>query len=264
MKRRILVGSLVAVVLLLLIPMANAIQIQTVERKISNQVISYERFKEMNPEELVVFIESLAQVYPQIYKEFQRSVDKMKNTLVQPTSENNIIEKMGNNIQRSQPLSDNQTFLEKVYWKIFNYRLFRLYISACLFLYFQSNLALLRTTTWAIRLLRWVKIGILLGYINTNQQQPQTPTIVFEQDIGNRTLSVTSVSSADILWSDIAQIGAGGCDPFPEGNVTVGDTIIDCSGIIVLQYVPTQEVLGVFQFDQWHINAKQAYILQQH
>ncbi len=80
---------------------------------------------------------------------------------------------------------DNQTFLEKIFWKIFNYRLFRVYLSALLFVYFQSKFTLMRTMTWGIRLLRWVKVGILLGFIDPSQQSPQTPTIDFHQDSGN-------------------------------------------------------------------------------
>jgi hypothetical protein len=103
--------------------------------------------------------------------------------------------------------------------------------------------------TWGIKLLRWVKIGIILGFIDPSQQPPQTPDVVFEQDEVNNTLMVVSVNQDNVLWSDIAEIGSGSCDPFPVGNVTVGGEIINCSGIIVLQYIPTEAILGVFEFN---------------
>jgi len=102
--------------------------------------------------------------------------------------------------------------------------------------------------TWGIRLLRWIKLGLLLGFIDPSQQPPQTPDIGFQQDLGNDSITVTYVAPGE-LWSDIAEIGAGSCDPFPEGNVTAGDLITNCSGIIVLQYLPTYEILGVFEFE---------------
>jgi len=59
---------------------------------------------------------------------------------------------------------------------------------------------------------------------------------------------VTS-TPANVQWSDITEIGAGSCDPLPEGDVLVGDTLTNCTGIIALLYVPTYEVVGVFEFD---------------
>jgi hypothetical protein len=103
--------------------------------------------------------------------------------------------------------------------------------------------------TWGIRILRLIKIGILLGFIDPGQQNPQTPTIGFEQDMLNKTLTVISVDADDVPWSDFTEIGAGSCDPFPNGNVTVGDSLTNCKGIIVLQYIPTKEFIGVFEFE---------------
>ncbi|HUT00026.1 MAG TPA: hypothetical protein VMY59_06895 [Candidatus Thermoplasmatota archaeon] len=255
MKGRTIVGSIVAILLIVFVPVTNAIQIQTVQKELSSSIISYDTLKNMNSDELVVFIQSLAQDYPQLSEEFQHAVDKMKNA---PFS--SLVTKRADGIsvnknQEPQSKSDNQTLLEKIFWKIYNYRVFRLLVSTLLFIYTQSKFTLWRTMTWGIRLLRWVKIGILLGFIDPNQQQPQTPNIVFQQDTTNKTVQVLSIDSNDVLWSDIDQIGAGSCDPLPVGNVTAGDILTNCTGIIVLQYIPTQEILGVFEFDQ------QRYIL---
>jgi len=249
MKRRIIVGSIVAIFLMVLVPVTNAIQIQTAEKELSTSYISYETIKNMDADELIVFIQNLAKDYPQLYEDFQRCVDEMENTPVSSMVTKQLSDIPITKNQGPQPKSDNQTFIEKIFWKIFNYRVFRLYISTCLFLYFQSKFTLMRTMTWGIKLLRLVKIGILLGFIDPSQQQPQTPDIVFEQDEVNKTLMVVSVNPDNVLWSDIAEIGSGSCDPLPMGNVTVGGEITNCSGIIVLQYIPTEAILGVFEFN---------------
>ena len=77
---------------------------------------------------------------------------------------------------------------------------------------------------------------------------PDTPEIIFAMDLENNTLTVVYVNPDDVLWSDLDQIGSGTCDPLPTGNVTVGDMITNCSGTIVLRYIPTNEVIGVFEF----------------
>ncbi len=249
MKRRIILGSIVAVLLIALVPATNAIQIQTIEQELSITLISYEQFKNMDAEELVSFIQILATDYPELSMKFQSVVDDIESTPVSSMDANHESTFLNDKNQGPQKLDDNQTFLEKIFWKIFNYRLFRVYLSALLFVYFQSKFTLMRTMTWGIRLLRWVKVGILLGFIDPSQQPPQTPDIGFQQDFGNDTLTVTYATAADVLWTDISEIGAGGCDPFPGGNVTAGDRITNCTGIIVLQYLPTYEILGVFEFD---------------
>jgi hypothetical protein len=248
MKGRIIVGSIVAVFLILCVPMTNAIQVQTVKKKLSASFISYDTFKNMGADELIVFICSLAQDYPDLYEYFLKYVDKMENAPVSSVITKHVSDISVNDHQGLQPKNDNQTALEKIFWKIYNYRVFRLLVSALLFIKFQSKFTLMRTMTWGIRLLRWVKVGILLGFIDPSQQ-PQSPTISFEQDDTNNTLTVVTAYPADILWNDITEIGAGSCNPLPEGNVIAGDSLTNCTGILVLQYIPTNEILGVFEFE---------------
>jgi hypothetical protein len=245
MKRRIIIGSIFVVFFIALVPVTNAIQVQTVQNRVPDNIMSFQEFQEMDTQELIAFLLFLAHDSPEIPTEFihiANEVQQMYNSESHQSS--SVIKKT----RGSQQNDDNQTFLETLFWKIFNYRLFRVYLSALLFVYFQSNFTLYRTMTWGIRLLRCVKIGILLGFINPSQQPPQTPLIGFQQDLTNMTLTVTSTSAINIPWTDIAEIGAGSCDPFPEGFVTAGDIITNCTGIIVLQYLPTYEILCYFEF----------------
>lgn len=249
MKKRIVLGSIVAVLLIAFVPLTNAVQIQTIEKKALESYRSYDAFKNMDVEELIVFIHILSQDYPELTEKFDSSLKKIENTPTPSILKQKINDRSDTENQSPRPKDDNQTFLEKIFWKIFNYRVFRVYLSALLFVYFQSKFTLWRTMTWGIRLLRWVKIGILLGIINPDQRPPQTPVINFQQNETNNTLTVTYVSTADIPWSDVSEIGEGSCSPFPDKNITAGDMITDCTGIIVLQYLPTYEILGVFEFD---------------
>lgn len=247
MKRRIIIGGVIAVFLIALMPFTHAIQIQTMEREVTFP--SYEVIKNLNAQEIVFFVQSLSQHYPEMSKKFNAIIDNIENTSNPSILKQKFTHYPLPKNQGPQPKDDNQTLLEKIFWKIFNYRVFRVYLSALLFVFFQSKFTLWRTMTWGIRLLRWVKIGILLGIIDPNNQPPQTPVIGFQQDETNNTLTVTYTSTGDVLWNDISEIGAGSCDLFPQGNVTIGDMIINCTGIIVLQYLPTYEILGVFEFD---------------
>jgi hypothetical protein len=44
-----------------------------------------------------------------------------------------------------------------------------------------------------------VKIGILLEFIDSNQQEPNTPDVVFEQEEVNNTLMVVSENPDNVL-----------------------------------------------------------------
>lgn len=199
MKRRIIVGSIVAIFLMVLVPVTNAIQIQTVEKEWSTSYISYETIKNMDADELIIFIQNLAKDYPQFYEEFQRCVDEMENKPVSSMVTEQLNDMPITKNQGPQSKSNNQTFIEKIFWKIFKYRLFRLFISTCLFLYFHSKLTLIRTMSWEIKLLRWIRIGILLGFIDPSQQEPKTPDISFVKDEVNNTLMVVSVNPDNVL-----------------------------------------------------------------
>jgi hypothetical protein len=246
---RILCGSLLAAFLLVLVPATNAIQVQPIEKKSDVAFYSSDTMKSMDSTALIDFMYALTEDYPVLTDTFFQCVKEVQETPISSL----LTEQFGTIAHHSnqgvQKNSDNQTLLEKIYWKIFNYRVFRLYISACIFLYHQSSLTLMRTMTWGIKLLRLIKIGTLLGFITTTPQPPQQPTILFEQDTQNGTLTVLSVTPQTIPWSDIDEIGSGSCDPLPSGNVTIGDEITNCTGIIVLRYLPLDEILGVYEFD---------------
>jgi flagellar biosynthesis protein FliQ len=244
MKGKIVLGSILAVLVIALVPATTAIEYQTLQPP-STTMISYQELRQMSPQEIISFLQDLTSDYPEVAQHFETAVHDLENTPITTDQTKSLILEKN---QQPRKNDENQTLLEKIFWKIYNYRVLRLLISLLLFLQFQSKFTLLRTTTWGIRLLRWVKLGILLGYIDPTQKPTQTPDIGFAQDSTNHTLSVISMSAADILWSDISEVGEGSCDPLPTGNVTIGNMITNCTGIIILLYLPTYEVIDAFEF----------------
>ncbi|UCF12088.1 MAG: hypothetical protein JSW06_08605 [Thermoplasmatales archaeon] len=187
----------------------------------------------MNIDDLTDFIMGLAERNPEIQDEIICQIEEMDDE----------------DILQEELADSNQSLIEKIWFRVFYYRLFRLYLSFLILLCFQSKITLMRTINWAMKLLRWIQIGVILGIVDFPiYEPPVTPDISFEMDIENNTLTVSYVYPENVLWSDIDQIGSGACDPLPTGNVTTGDEITNCIGIIVLRYIPTDEVPGVFEF----------------
>lgn len=239
---------MLAAVLLMLIPTTNAIQIQAVEKECPS-LPSWHMMKTMTPEAIETFLQTLVKNHPELSGQFQQWVKEIDETSAAPSGKESLGMISYHYAQGPRSPNDNQTLLEKIYWKIFNYRLFRLFVSALIYYYHPSTLTMIRMMNWGIKLLRLTKLGVLLGYIPSTPQPPTQPVINFAQDLVNKTLTVISVTPNTVPWSDIDQIGSGHCDPLPNGTVLIGDEITNCSGFIVLRYIPSNEILGVFEFD---------------
>lgn len=236
MKKKIVIGSMLVVFILMLLPTTNAVNVNTSLPEITT-FGDIDDIRNMDLEELITSI-----------LEFVKNCEWIPDEVIQKLEE---LEKEDILFEEFKETPDNNlTLKERIWLRIFEYRLFRLYISLATFAWSRSKITLMRTLTWSIKVLRWVKIGILIGVIDpTPEEPPETPEIIFMQDSENNTLTVVFVDRDDVLWEDIDQIGSGDCDPLPDGNVTAGDVITNCAGIIVLRYIPTQEVIGLFEFD---------------
>jgi len=236
MNKKIIVGSVWVVFMLMLLPSTTAIQVNTGLNGIT-KLTDFKDIQNMNMDEMIDFIMELAEGNPEIQDEIIRQVEEIEDE--------DILQK-----ELDELADSNQSFIEKIWFRVFNYRLFRLFVSFWILLYSQSNITLLRATHWTTKLLRWIQVGVILGVVDLpDYEPPETLDISFEMDLENNTLVVDYVTPEDILWGDIDQIGSGTSDPLPTGNVTVGDEIANCLGMIVLRYIPTNEVLGVFEFE---------------
>jgi hypothetical protein len=187
----------------------------------------------MNINELFTYIQQISHQNPD---QLTIYLDDLEDQDLPPDSINN--------------LANNESLLSRIWTKVANYRFFRLYLSVCILLYTQSTLSLMRTTHWAIKTLKWVQVGIILGVIKMpDLTPPETPTILFDLNDENNTLTVLDISMENIYWEDIENIGSGTCDPLPPNNITIGDMITNCTGIIVLRYTITDGIIGVYEFD---------------
>jgi hypothetical protein len=233
MKKKMIVGCIFIVFMLMLLPSTTAVQLNTGLERMT-WFSDYKEFQNMNIDELTDFIMGLIQENSVMQDDFLRQIEEMQD-------EDMLQEKITNS---------NQSFIQKIWGQVLNYRLFRLYVSFMISVYLQLKITIVRTISWAIRVLRWINIGIILGIVDFTPDGPsETPTIMFSMDMENNTLTVTNVYPDDTMWGDIDQIGSGTSNPLPTGNVSMGDMITNCLGIIVLRYVPTNEVLGVFEFE---------------
>ena len=76
----------------------------------------------------------------------------------------------------------------------------------------------------------------------------QIPSLIFVKNDQQKTLMVVSVNPSTIQWGDIQNIGNGSCRKPDSGVVKSGDTIADCSRVITLKHLPTNTLLGSFEF----------------
>jgi hypothetical protein len=241
MKGKMLICSTLVCFLLVLVPATSAIQIHTIEKN-NVSVPSLQDLKTMDAEVLQTYLHTLLKVTA------AASTNDQKWQASQQTGRISSVGLSTQSPQGSPAAQNNQTLLEKIYWKVFNYRLLRFYVSVLIYEFHPTKLTTMRMLNWGIKVLRITQLGVLLGFIQSNPQPPTQPEITFQQNLTDKTLTATTVSSTTVLWSDIDQIGSGHCDPLPTGTVMAGDQITNCTGIIVLRYIPLNIVLGVFQF----------------
>ena len=231
MNKKIIISSTLIVFMLILLPTTTGLQDTTTKQNL--ELPDYQDIQHMNINELFEYIQQITHQNPE---QLTIYLDDLENQDLPPDSINN--------------LANNESLLSRIWTKVANYRFFRLYLSVCILIYTQSTLSLMRTTHWAIKTLKWVQVGIILGVIKMPDfTPPETPTILFDQNDENNTLTVLDISMENIYWEDIENIGSGTSDPLPPNNITIGDMITNCTGIIVLRYTITDGIIGVYEFE---------------
>ena len=91
-------------------------------------------------------------------------------------------------------------------------------------------------------------VFILIGRFEKSEEKiiPKPPALL-AMDKSTRTLTVQKLYDADIKWED-HEICSGSAT-LPSGVVKKGDTVTNCSGNIALRHVPSNTLLGGFNFD---------------
>lgn len=231
MKKILVVGAVLVVVSLLGISLSSAVVVRPSEpasEATLDQSPVWEAAERVLPASVAKQILTLAQDHPEV-----ASAMTMRGSVGQLAN------------------GSNTSFLTKMWRVVFYYRLCRLLFSYGVFTEFPTKVMGVRVLHWAIQVLKWVQIGLLLGLIEVPQPPPVPPEISFVADDTNRTITVTAVNfSQPVNWSDISQVGNGTCDPLPNGTVDAGDMITNCSGWIILVYVPYSAWLYDHQFPE--------------
>lgn len=87
------------------------------------------------------------------------------------------------------------------------------------------------------------------GDRNFEDDNETTPILQFEIDDFEDRLTVASVDPADLKWSEFNIVGD--CNTSSLGtSVVAGDTITDCTGIIIISYKSTNTLIGTWTFSE--------------
>ena len=92
-------------------------------------------------------------------------------------------------------------------------------------------------------------VFILLGRFDKKDEKrfPKPPAI-FSMDKNTRTLTVQKIYEDDIKWEE-HEI-CSGTATLPSGHIKEGDTITNCEGNVSLRYIPTNTLLGGYDFEE--------------
>jgi len=94
--------------------------------------------------------------------------------------------------------------------------------------------------------LRWIPANTLLAIFEFSEKEPLSITWV--KDDAADTLTISSVEPANVLWGDIEIIG--NCNTTGLSiYVTAGDVITECSGTITIRQIPTNTIIGTWDFN---------------
>ena len=95
----------------------------------------------------------------------------------------------------------------------------------------------------------FILILILVGRFEKEEANklPVPPTI-FSMDKSTKTLTVQKIYENDIKWEE-HEICSGSAN-LPSGLIKKGDMITDCKGNVALRYIPTNTLLGGFDFEE--------------
>jgi hypothetical protein len=89
---------------------------------------------------------------------------------------------------------------------------------------------------------------LFLAYImfdRTNTKEETIP-ILFSMNKNTRTLTVQKIYDASLNWED-HEICSGNAN-LPSGFVDEGDIINNCSGNVALRHIPTNTLIGAYDF----------------
>jgi hypothetical protein len=94
-----------------------------------------------------------------------------------------------------------------------------------------------------------VLIFILLGRFDKKEDKKiPKPSAIFSMDKNTRSLTVQEIYEDDLKWEE-HEI-CSGTATLPSGSIKEGDTITNCKGNVALRHVPTNTLLGGYDFEE--------------
>ena len=92
-------------------------------------------------------------------------------------------------------------------------------------------------------------VFILLGRFDKKDEEKEDANLpaIFSMDKNTRTLKVQKIYDENARWED-HEICAGQAE-LPSGEMKEGDVVSNCKGNLALRHVPTNTLLGGFDFE---------------
>jgi hypothetical protein len=92
-------------------------------------------------------------------------------------------------------------------------------------------------------------ILVLIGRFEKKEKKKTSkPPAIFTMDKNTRTLTVQKIYEDNLKWEE-HEICAGNAT-LPAGKIKEGDTVTNCEGNVALRHVPTNTLLGGYNFEE--------------
>lgn len=89
-------------------------------------------------------------------------------------------------------------------------------------------------------------IVLILGFFDKKEEEMLKHPLVFSMDENTRTLTVQKIYEDSLKWED-NEICSGNAT-LPTGEIKEGDVVTNCEGNVALRYIPTNTLLGGYNF----------------
>ena len=93
-------------------------------------------------------------------------------------------------------------------------------------------------------------VFILIGRFDKKEEEKKThrPPAIFTMDKNTRTLTVQQIYEGDLKWNE-HEICSGNAS-LPSGVIKEGDVVTNCKGNVALRHIPSNTLVGGFDFEQ--------------
>lgn len=90
---------------------------------------------------------------------------------------------------------------------------------------------------------------LITGYLEKKEETTEKkPPISFKMDRSTKSLKVQKIYEQGLTWEE-NEICSGSCK-IPTGEIKVGDVLKDCEGNIALRHIPSNTLIGGFDFNK--------------